>query len=62
MKWVRAAASFMNREKEEREICRRFSALPERGRAKNESAGERETVITFSGSPLMQLLMDAMKR
>lgn len=45
-----------------KEICKRFSTPPERGREKNECAQERETVIMFSGSPLVRLLMDVVKK
>lgn len=45
-----------------KEICKRFSTPPERGREKNECSEERETVIMFSGGPLVQLLMDVVKK
>lgn len=63
MKPAPSAEAFLNEKRENgEEICKRFSTPPERGREKNECAQERETVIMFSSSPLVRLLMDVVKK
>lgn len=54
----------VRKKERKKEVCKRFSTPAERGgERKMRKRGEgRETVIMFSGSPLVQLLMDVSEK